>query len=112
MIKPIDWKNGVLFSGMPKKTASLPFGHTALVCPIVSGGEIIHYIWRIKQSTCIIKEGQEPTEKLAMLRCESAWEELVKDALVSEIAEPMMSKVRNETAKIYAQFLAEGRGKR
>ena len=43
-----------------------------------------------------------------------------KEALVSEvaeevvrgIAEPMMNKVRKETAKIYAQFLAEGRRKR
>jgi hypothetical protein len=80
-IKAINWKSGVLFSGMPKKTAQLPFSYTALVCPIVSGGEIIHYLWRIKQGTCTINEGYEHTEQAAMDMCQDAWEELVKEAL-------------------------------
>ncbi len=80
-IKAINWKSGVLLSGMPKKSALLPFGHTALVCPIVSGGKIIYYLWRLKQGTCTINEGYEQTEQSAMDMCQDAWEELVKEAL-------------------------------
>jgi len=78
-IKNINWKRGRFYDGTRvRNTALLPFNHSAMVIQCIEGDL---FRWNIKRGTFDIAGGIEETEQKAMESCESAWQEIVKEAL-------------------------------
>jgi len=82
-IKPIEWKNTVTVSSDTRLIAELPFGHWATVRPVKEDSLIVKHKWFIQRRITTIIEGFSDTSEEAVIECEKAWVNIVKEALVN-----------------------------
>jgi hypothetical protein len=82
-IKPIEFKEGVTLMGLPRLSADLPFGHSAVIRPFYDDIEkyIRPWSWFIQQRATRVAYGECNTQEEAIKECNAAWVDIVKQAL-------------------------------